>query len=224
MSGSLARTLPSLAVLLAVGCFVDATGIGVEASGASGSGGAPAVTSSIDSSSSGEQSTTTTGGMTMSSSTGGGEGGAPPECPTGWTLGAEGDCYVIVPPEEATGAYRDDAAEQCAAAGAQVGGVGRLATPDVTPDIATLESLGGGPFDLWIGAIYNPGAQNQFVFEGSGEPFPWVGQQAPWGQNQPDQMPGESCVMISGGALHTYECDDDEFGDSPFAAACELAR
>jgi hypothetical protein len=139
-------------------------------------------------------------------------------------VGIEGDCYVIMPPQEPSGAYRDDAAELCDFAGSQVGAVGRLATPDVTTDIGILEALGGGPFDLWIGAIYNAGAPNEFVFEGSDELFPWPGQQAPWASSQPDKMPDESCVMISGGQLHTYECDDDEFGDSPFAAACELAR
>lgn len=224
MSGWLARRLPSLAVLTVSGCFVDATGLGREASGAAGSGGAPDVVGSVDSSSTGESSTTTTGEMTTSSSTGGGEGGAPPECPTGWTLGDEGDCYVIVPPEVPTGAFRDDAAELCASAGSRVGAMGRLATPDVTADIEKLEAMGGQSFDLWIGAIYNSGAENQFVFEGSGESFPWPGQQAPWGDDQPDQMPVESCVIISGGMLHTYECNDDEFGESPFAAACELAR
>ena len=222
MSASLARALPSLAVLSAMGCFVDATGVGLEATGAAGTGGAGGATTAAESSSSGGPSTTAA--TTITSSTGGGEGGAAPVCPTGWTLGDEGDCYVIMPPEQPSGAYRDDAAELCAFAGSQVGAVGRLATPDVPTDIDTLEALGGGPFDLWIGAIYNPGAQNQFTFEGSGEDFPWAGQEPPWGADQPDQMPGESCVIISGGMLHTYECDDDEFGDSPFAAACELAR
>lgn len=111
----------------------------------------------------------------------------------------------------------------CANVGNSIGKVARLATPNVTPDIGTLEFLGGGTFDLWIGAVFDEGANNQFVFEGSGEPFPFVGQQDPWASEQPDGMPGESCVMIDGGKLHTYECDDDEFSQ-PFAAACELVR
>jgi hypothetical protein len=222
MSASLARALPSLAALSVLGCFVDATGVGLDGTGVAGTGGGSgAITAAESSSSSGPS---TTAATTTSSTTGGGEGGAPPDCPTDWTPGIEGDCYVIMPPDEPSGAYRDDAAELCAFAGSQVGGVGRLATPNVTTDIGTLEALGGAPFDLWIGAIYNAGAQNQFVFEGSGEEFPWAGQQAPWADNQPDKMPDESCVIISGGKLHTYECDDDEFGESPFAAACELAR
>jgi hypothetical protein len=219
------RTLSVPGLLVLVGCFVDATGEGL----AVGTGGATASTgaeASSTSSASGAGTTATSGtssaASTSTASGVGGQGGAAP-CPTGWTPGAEGDCYRVVPPGDPAGCDKDDAVTLCADAGAAVGQSARLATPDTTPDIALLESLGGAAWDIWTGAVYDEAAPNQFVFEGSGEPFPFLEDLAPWANNQPDNMPGESCVIITDGQFHTYECWDEDFSQ-PFAAGCELIQ
>ncbi len=211
-------------------CFVDALG----ERGAGGTGGATSTGSESTASLSVTSTTSTTSGGTTSASTttsatttgagggetgGGGAGGGSP-CPLDWTLGFE-SCYRVIPPDDPDGATRDEAIGLCVAAGNAVGGTARLATPNVTPDIALLESLGGASFDVWTGAKYDNNAQNKFVWEGSGEAFVFMPNQAPWGPNQPDNMPGESCVIVVGGELHTYECYDFDFSQ-PFAAGCEL--
>lgn len=152
----------------------------------------------------------------------GGEGGSGPDpCPPGWTLGALGDCYRVVPPGDPNGVDRDEALSLCEGAAAEVGAAGRLASPNNTPDIAMLETLGGAPFDIWTSGTYADGQPNDFVWEGSPDAFTFQGGQSPWAGNQPDNMPGESCVIITDGALHTYECWDNDFSQ-PFAAGCEI--
>jgi len=213
-------------VLLAMaGCFVDALGGGRDG-GTGGAGGAATSSASGDASSSASDGTTAaSSGATSTASSGmGGAGGAAPEpCPVGWTLGALQDCYRVVPPGSQDGVDRDEAKSLCEAAAQAVGESGRLASPNNTPDIATLETLGGAQFDIWTSGRYDSGQPNQFVWEGSPDTFNFQGGQAPWAGNQPDNMPGESCVIITDGALHTYECWDVDFSQ-PFAAGCEIAR
>jgi hypothetical protein len=139
----------------------------------------------------------------------------------GWTPGAVGDCYRIVPPSNPDGAEREEARALCAAAGEAVGGTARLASPENTPDIAQLETMGGGAFDIWTSGIYDKDQPYEFVWQDSPDAFSFAPGLDPWGPNQPDGMPGESCVMIEGGKLHTYECDDVDW-TQPFAAGCEL--
>ena len=89
--------------------------------------------------------------------------------------------------------------------------------------MGTLEALGGATFDLWIGAIFDEGAMNEFVFEGAARTS-LRRTAGPLGErSNPTECRVSLCGMINGGKLHTYECDDDEFSQ-PFAAACELVR